>query len=210
LPEAALAAQTACDHLRKVITEGQTPLPGDIAETTDPFEILTYATDYLGRDTGIRVEAELTQLEGSAAANAKPVPYVDDAIRACYESGRSVTVVSRNRARAVEPYLRRHHMTHMISSLIARNVPDPRTVSYPHLIERATVELDTDPALCALVCTTVDAVSQTEVSGAYRIAYAHSALGRDALSSAGASATIMSLADLTLRLRAQCLVPRDD
>jgi beta-phosphoglucomutase-like phosphatase (HAD superfamily) len=198
-------AHGACDDLRKVIAEGQTLLPADIAETADPFEILAYASDYLGHDMGIRVEAELTQLEDSAAANAEPVPYVDDAIRACYESGRSVTVVSRNRARAVEPYLRRHHLTHMISSVIARNVPDPGTVSYAHLIERAVAELHTDPALCAFVCTTADAVSQTEVSGVYRIGYARSALDRQTLSSAGASATIMSLADLTLRLRAQPL-----
>jgi hypothetical protein len=96
-------------------------------------------------------------------------------------------------------------MTHMLTSIIARDVPDPRTVSYAHLIERATAALSAAPATCGLVCTTADAVSETENSGAYRIAYAHSSEDRDSLAVAGASATIMSLADLMLRLRAQPL-----
>ena len=76
-------AIAACDHLRKAIPQQETPpLPTDVADTTDPFNILIYAAGYLGRGRAIRVEAELTQLEDSAAANAVPAPYIDDTIQA--------------------------------------------------------------------------------------------------------------------------------
>ena len=201
-----LTATSACDHLRKVITDqGEPPLPADVAGTTDPFEVLKYAADYLGQDMAIRAEAELTKLEDSAATTAVPMPYVDDAVRACRESGRSVTVVSKNRTRAVKLYLSRHEMTRMIGRIVAREVPDMSTVGQARLIERAADELNAEPATCALLCPTVDAIRETETSGVHRIAYVRTAEDRERLAAAGASATITSLADLALRLRARPL-----
>ena len=189
-------ATSACDHLRKVITDQrEPPLPADVAGTTDPFEVLKYAADYLGQDMAIRAEAELTKLEDNAATTAVPMPYVDDAVRACRESGRSVTILSKNRTRAVKLYLSRHEMTRMIG-IVAREVPDVSTIGQARLIERAADELNAEPATCALLCPTVDAIRETETSGAHRIAYARTAEDRERLAAAGASATITSLSDL--------------
>jgi len=198
-------AMSACDRLRKAIIEQQTSLPPEITGTTDPLDVVVYAADYLGRDAAIRAEAELTQLEYGAAANANPVPYIDDTIRASRESGRSVNIVSQNRARAVKRYLSRHDLTQLIASVTAREVPDVAMVSYERLIERATAGLGIDPAACTFICTTADAIRETESNGVYRIGYARTMHDYDSLVSAGASAIVTSLADLTLRLRAQPL-----
>ena len=54
--------------------------------------------------------------------------------------------------------------------IVAREVPDVSTIGQARLIERAADELNAEPATCALLCPTVDAIRETETSGAHRIA----------------------------------------
>jgi len=202
---AGTTAAPACDQLRQLITGQGISIPPDVGRITDPVGILGYIADHLSPDIAVHAEAELAQFEDSAATSALPVPYVDDAIHACRDSGRSATIVGRNGTQAINLYLSTHQLTDMISGIIARDVPDISTIGHARLIERATEQLKATPDTCALICTTVEAIRDTEPSGAYRIAYARTFEDRDALESAGASATIMSLADLSLRLRARPL-----
>ena len=132
------------------------------------------------------------------------MPYVHDVVSACRESGRSVTIISQNATRAVKLYLNRP-MTRMIDRIVAREVPDVSTVGQARLIRRAGDELNAESATCAPALRHRRSHREDETSGAHRIAYARTAEDRDRLASAGASATITSLADLALRLRARPL-----
>ena len=68
----------------------------------------------------------MTGQELAAVATAAPTPYVHDVVTACQNSGRSVSVVSNNSARAVHAYLARHGLDDRISSRDRTDQPRPR------------------------------------------------------------------------------------
>jgi len=199
----ALQDISACDHLRNAITDRGLPLPADVTGTTDPLEVLSYATD-ANREMAIRLESELTQLESDAVTDAILTPHVHDVVTACQESGRSVTIISDNAIRAVKLYLNAHDLSRIGGNVVAREVADPSKVRpATRLIERASSDLKAAPSSCALVCTTVEAIEATQIDGACSIAYARTSKDHDHLASAGAGVIITSLAHLALRLRAR-------
>jgi beta-phosphoglucomutase-like phosphatase (HAD superfamily) len=89
-----------------------------------PIEVFTYAAT-ISTDLAARVEAEMTGQELAAVATAAPTPYVHDLVTAGQNSGRSVSVVSNNSARAVHAYLGRHGLDDRISLVVARTSHDP-------------------------------------------------------------------------------------
>ena len=94
----------------------------------------------------------MTDQELAAVATAAPTPYVHDVVTASQNSGRSVSVVSNNSARAVHAYLTRHGLDDRISLVIARTSHDPALLKpSPHLITQAVETLDAEPGECTLV-----------------------------------------------------------
>ena len=88
----------------------------------------------------------MTDQELAAVATAAPTPYVHDVVTACQNSGRSVSVVSNNSARAVHAYLARHGLDDRISLVVARTSHDPALLKpSPHLITQAVEALDAEP-----------------------------------------------------------------
>jgi hypothetical protein len=74
--------EPVADDLRAVITRKEIALPAAIENTTDWFEILSYAVS-VGPDVGASVEAALTELETKAVTTASPTPYIQDVITQC-------------------------------------------------------------------------------------------------------------------------------
>ncbi len=104
---AGLKPETVAAKLRDILTGQDIQLPADIAATTDPFDVFTYAAT-ISPDLAATVEATMTELELAAVPTADPTAHVHDVITACRESGRTLTIVSNNSAQAVHAYLTRH------------------------------------------------------------------------------------------------------
>ena len=84
----------------------------------------------------------------------------------------------------------------------AGNAPD--SFAKESLIGRALNALSADPATCALVAESASVLASAQASGIATIAYARTPAVRN-LTSARPEATVTSLADLVLRLRAHPL-----
>ena len=203
---AGLPAHIIADRLRKLLGD-HTRLPADIARTPDPIEVFTYAAT-INTDLAARVEAEMTGQELAAVATAAPTPYVHEVVTACQNSGRSVSIVSNNSARAVHAYLARHGLDDRISLVVARTSHDPALLKpSPYLITQTVEALDAEPGECTLVGDSVTDIQGARLAGVQSIGYANQPGQRERLSEAGAGATINSLADLALKIRARVVSP---
>jgi phosphoglycolate phosphatase len=198
---AGLPAATVADRLRKHIP-GDIQLPDHIADTADPLEVFTWSAAISGH-LAARIEAELTDLEVTAAATAQPTPYVHEVVSACRDSGRSLAVVSNNSARAVHAYLTQHGLDDRILIVVARTSHDPALLKpSPHLIQQAIDVLEAEPGECTLVGDSTTDVQGAQLAGIESIGYANKPGKHERLAAAGAGAVITSMAELALKLRA--------
>jgi phosphoglycolate phosphatase len=203
---AGLPAVTVADRLRKLFGD-HAQLPDEIGRTEDPLEVFAYAAT-VSEDLAARVETEMTDQELAAVATAAPTPYVHEVVTACQTSGRSVAVVSNNSSRAVHSYLARHGLDDRISLVVARTNHDPALLKpSPHLITQAVGALNAEPGECTLVGDSVTDVQAARLASVRSIGYANQPGKRERLTAAGAGATINSLADLALTLRAHVANP---
>jgi HAD superfamily hydrolase (TIGR01549 family) len=200
---AGLPAPQVADQLRKLFTGHQ--LPEDVQRTGDPLEVFAYAGT-VNPDLAARVEAEMADLEVTAAATAKPTPYIHEVLDACRESARIVAVVSNNGVRAVKAYLDRQSLSDNIRLVVARTSHDPALLKpSPHLIEKAVHALDADPAATALVGDSITDIEGAKRTGIDSIGYANKPGKYEHMTQAYAGAVITSMADLALSLRARPL-----
>jgi myo-inositol-1(or 4)-monophosphatase len=201
---AAMPADTA-DQLR-AIASAETPNPAPaIAVTDDPIEIIARAVA-ISPTLAARLDAQLTSLEVGAARTARPAAYVHEALAACRDSGRTPAVISRHSGQAVSSYLDQHGLADQARSITAIvSFPPGHLQTMPHLLEDAIHALGATPAGCALITATETGIETACGVGAHAIGYATTPATAECLTAAGAEATIPSLADLTLRLRARPL-----
>jgi beta-phosphoglucomutase-like phosphatase (HAD superfamily) len=203
---AGLPAATIASRLRKILGD-HAQLPGQIARTEDPFAVFAYAAT-ISEDLAARVEAEMTGQELTAVPTATPTPYVHEVVTACQNTGRSIAVVSNNSARTVHAYLTRHGLDDRIGLVIARTSPDPRLLKpSPYLITQAMDALDAEPGQCALVGDSVTDIQAAHLASVHSIGYANQPGMRERFAAAGVGATIDSLAELALGLRARVANP---
>lgn len=200
---AGLPAPAVADQLRKLFTDQDIPLREDVASNPDPMQVFAYAGT-ISAELAARVEAEMTDLEVTATATAKPTPYIHDVLAACRESGRTVAVVSNNAERAVRTYLVRHGLDDRIGHVFARTSHDPALLKpSPHLIEKAVQALNADPTATALVGDSITDIEGAHLAGIASIGYANKPGKFERMSAARAEAVIATLADLALSLRAR-------
>jgi phosphoglycolate phosphatase len=192
------------ERLRETITRQGVYLPQEIEDTGNWFEIFSFAAS-VSVDLAARIESELTELECAAVATAVPTAHVNDVITACRDSARSVAVISNNSEKAVRSYLAAHDLDSQIDLIAARASCDPATLKpSPYLIEQAASKLGTSASACVLVGDSPADIQSAREAGALCIGYAYTSRDRQQLTAAGANAIVLSMADLTLRLRA-CL-----
>lgn len=192
----------AANQLRSLV-KGEVPAP--VAATRDPFAVLAWAAqaDQAAAD---KADRELSGLEIIAADSAHPAGYIHETLAACRDSGRTASIVSRRSAAAVAAFLDRHDLTdHIQYVLAAGSYPPGHLQTLPHLLEDVFQTYGTEPGACAVITVSPDSVSTVRIAGAEVIGYAATSEHAQKLASAGASCTVQSLADLTLRLRARPL-----
>ena len=199
------AMPDAAEQLRTTLHTERADLPPAIAETSDPFEILTYAAA-IDPTLGKRIDAQLTTIEVTAAATARPAAYVHETLAACRDSGRKPAVVSRHSTEAVGSYLASHGLAdHLRHVTAAPSYPPGHLQPGPHLIQDTIRSLGASPAECALITASVASIYTAQNAGTQSIGYATEPSTSERLTDAGARCVIPSLADLTLRLRARPL-----
>jgi HAD superfamily hydrolase (TIGR01662 family) len=197
---AGLPAPEVAEELRKLFTPEQ--LTDTAKNTPDPIEVFIQAAE-VSPELAARVEAEMTDLEVTAATTAKPTPYVHEVLAGCRESGRTVAVVSNNSARAVNAYLDRHGLSYGIALVVARTSHDPALLKpSPHLLEIAVEKLAADPAATALVGDSLTDIEAAHRAGIASIGYANKPGKHEAMTELQAGAVITSMSDLALSLRA--------
>jgi len=196
-------ARLAADRLRAILAAHTPDQPGTIAATADPLAVLAYAAT-VSFELAQEAEAELTRCELDAAATAQPAGYSHDVITSAREGHRTVTVISACSARAVHAYLDRASLDELVDLVIGRAGDAPDSAAEQKLIGRALNALRADPATCALVADSASLLAGARANDVATITYARRPAVRN-LTSAHAEATITSLADLVLRLRAHPL-----
>jgi HAD superfamily hydrolase (TIGR01549 family) len=197
-----LPAPSVADHLRKMIAGQSVQLPEEIERTPDPMEVFAFAGT-VSPELAARVEAELTKQEVAAVATAEPTPYIHEVLAACRESGRITAVVSNNSERAVQTYLARHGLDDRTGPVFARTSHDYTLLKpSPHLIQKAVDSVGADPAATALVGDSITDIEGSRQAGIDSIGYANKPGKYDRMIAAGADATVITLAELALKLRA--------
>jgi phosphoglycolate phosphatase len=165
------------------------------------MEVFTWSATISG-ELAARIEAELTDQEVAAVATAESTPYVHEVIAACRASGRSLTVVSNNSARAVSTYLTHHGLADRIQLVIARTSHDPALLKpSPHLIQRAVDTLGADARECVLVGDSTTDIEAAGRSTLQSFGYANKPGKRERLVVAGADAVVSSLSELVPKIR---------
>ena len=192
-------ARLAADRLREILAPHIREIPSAVATATDPLAVLAYAAG-ISPQLAEQADAELTRYELSAAATAQPAGYSHDVIASAREGHRTITVISGS-ARAVLAYLDRASLDELVGLVVGRTGDAPEAAAERHLVGRALSALSADPATCTLVAESASVLASARASGIATIAYARTQAVQN-LTSAHAEATVTSLADLVLRLRA--------
>jgi phosphoglycolate phosphatase len=196
---AGLPASTVAEKLRQLFTD---ELPDEIANTADPIEVFTYSAT-VSDEMAALVEAEMADLEVTAAPTAEPTPYVHEVIASARESDRIIGVVSNNSARAVNAYLDRHGLSGGIRLVVARTSPDPALLKpNPYLVQEAIRGLEAEAANSTLVGDSFTDIEAAHRAGVASVGYANKAGKWEQMAQLRAGAVITSMADLALSLRA--------
>jgi beta-phosphoglucomutase-like phosphatase (HAD superfamily) len=198
-----MPADTA-DQLRAIVRTEVNDLPPSVAKTGDPVEVLAYAAT-ISPALATRVDAQLTEIETTVSPDATGAAYLDDALAACRDSGRSTAVIGRCSADAIQ--------AHLAANGFPANIRGNGPTSYPpghldplhELLTDTLHVLNAHPSECALITATIEGVQAAHDTGLQLIGYATTPTISDRLTAAGATCIIPSLADLTLRLRARPL-----
>jgi myo-inositol-1(or 4)-monophosphatase len=193
------------DRLRALI-EAETSWPSALRPgADDPHAVLNRAAS-VSDALAARVDTKLTSAEMTAVAGAVPAGHIHDVVAACRDSGRVPAIVSSRSASAVQAWLTRYGLADQIRHICAPGGYPPGHLQPLHqLISQAVRDLGADPAECALITAGKPETVTASSAGLYVIGYARTVADHDRLTSAGATAIIPSLADLTLRLRARPL-----
>lgn len=193
----------AADRLRALARQELGYLPSGVAETDDLSGILA-AVAAVSSESGAVVDAAITEIELSAAAGAGPSGYAHETIAACRDSGRTPVIVSRHSGRAVDDWLARYGLDEQIRHVFAvGRYPPGHLASGGDQAGNAVEALGATAGQCVLITASPDDIRATRARGVRCIGYAPDRPAAERLTAAGADAVVLSLADLTLRMRAR-------
>jgi len=183
-------------NLLRILAASDVTAPAHIADTSDPFEVLRYATT-VGTPLAHRIEDHLRAAEVDATRTAKPAPHARELIDAWRRHGRLAAIVSNNSSAAVAAYLAAHHL--YVDLVVGRTSPDATLLKpSPHLDLTAMRALgDHEADSYVLVGDSVTDIVAAHHAGIHSIGYSNAPGKHQALSHAGADIVIDDLATLS-------------
>jgi myo-inositol-1(or 4)-monophosphatase len=189
------------DRLRRLAHDEGIQAPAD----GDSFDILAAVAGHHPK-LAAALDTELASTELAAVAHATVPGYLHEALAACRDSGRTPAVIGRQAADAVHAYLAKHGLSDQAAIVITTSAyPPGHLQTVAHLLEDTIGALQATPGECALITASPASIDAAQGIGAHAVGYARTPADREHLTDAGATCTIPSLADLTLRLRARPL-----
>jgi phosphoglycolate phosphatase-like HAD superfamily hydrolase len=185
------------DTLRDRLGRHRVEPPAEVRQTWDPLAVLRFVFQLGNADLTAVIEDILVQGEVEAALLANPTPHAHDVIRACYETGRRLVVVSNNSARAIEAYLNRHHLAGDITAVVGRTHSRPDLMK-PNRepVDQALRILGMRPHTCVLIGDSITDIEVAHTTGVRSIGYAKAPGRRASLLAAEPDAVTDSMADL--------------
>jgi HAD superfamily hydrolase (TIGR01549 family) len=164
---ASYVAQELRNHLSRHHPE---PLPADIRNTNDPFEILYYAAE-LGATQAARVELILQACETAAVTSARINPHTRLLIEKWNQLGLPLAIVSNNSFKAIKHYVELLNLPSEIE-IFARSSSNVKHLKpSPYLLECAVEELGLQPASCAFIGDSESDLLAGEAAGVPVIGY---------------------------------------
>ncbi|HUR04461.1 MAG TPA: HAD-IA family hydrolase [Nonomuraea sp.] len=183
------------DQLRQILADdSRTKLPEAVATSTDPFDVLNYAS-MLGADEARYVEAAFTAHEVNAITTATPTKGAHELIRTWHASGRKIAIVSNNSTLAIDAYLNFYKLHTSIDFVSARTTADTTFLKpSPHLIYQAISALSAAPEDCVFIGDSTTDIDASSAAGIMSIGYANKLGKSETL--AAAEVVIESMVDL--------------
>ena len=190
------------DQMRAALPPG-TDIPAELRDTPDPLVILRWTAQHTPHDLAAQVDQASTAGEVAAAKVADLTGGVRELLQACAEVGRPVVIASNNAEAAIETFLHRFELRHLVQAVLARIPGQPDLMKpHPSVIERALNRLDQPAHRCVLLGDSITDVQVSRTTGIRCIGYAKTPTRGRELHLAGADAITDSnaaLADLIRR-----------
>jgi HAD superfamily hydrolase (TIGR01509 family) len=169
----------------------------DVAEESDPLEVLRGAGARADKDLTAAVEDALVAAEVRAVSTAEPTPYGREVIVAARQLGTPIAVVSNNSPQAVDAYLRAHRLSGHIALVVGRAYANPaRMKPNPVPILDAAKALGVEPGLCLLVGDSLSDIEGAQAAGVRVVGYANKPAKELVFREAGADAVVTTMREV--------------
>ncbi|TCC19419.1 HAD family hydrolase [Kribbella speibonae] len=189
------------DATRTVLEAAGVQLSESVNATSDHLAVLRFAASNAPA-TLEAVERTAVQGEVDAARLAVPTPGAADFLAVCHEARRPVIVVSNNSADAVEAYLDKHDLRHLVRQILGRPYGNPSLMKpHPELVRRALAILDEQPQSCVMIGDSVTDIVVSQTAGVRSIGYAKTPERGIELQRAGADAVTTDMTALAEAVR---------
>ena len=176
-------------------------VPAEVAQETDPLEVLRWAGGNGEPSVVVAVEDALCAAELRAAASSEPTPYGREVIVAAKQAGLPVAIVSNNSAPAIVSYLAAHRLAGHVAAILGRAHAEPaRMKPSPEPILAAASALAADPGRCLLVGDSLSDIEGAAAAGVRVVGYANKPHKHRQFEAAGADAVIGSMRDVAALL----------
>ncbi|MEV4201279.1 HAD family phosphatase [Micromonospora globbae] len=194
------APQVARELLDLLASQGLA-LTDELAEESDPLEVLRQTGSSTNQELTRLVEDALIAAEVKAASTAEPTAYGREVIVAARQLHLPIAVVNNNSPQTVDTYLREHRLSQHVAKTVGRAYADPsRMKPNPAPIFDASVSLGVVPALCVLVGDSLSDIEGAKAAGARVIGYANKPAKKAAFQAAGADALVTSMRQIAVAL----------
>ncbi|MFD5564966.1 HAD family hydrolase [Kitasatospora griseola] len=190
---AGFSAPDVAESLRQALADlGWQAAAGGSVET-DPLALLRQVAE-VRPDLVPAADQRLTLLETEAVRSGRPNREGEAVLRACADSGRSVSIVSNNATAAIESYVEAHSLGRYVARVIGRAPGDPSSMKpSPRLLLEAIQAEGGGLADSVFVGDAVRDVEAGLAAGIGTIGYANKPGKRERLTGAGAVAVVDSM-----------------
>lgn len=194
--------QTIADKLRSVMTEIGLPMDQEVANTPDPLLVLRRAHHATTPERFHQIEDACIQGEVAATEASRPTDGAHDLIRACYDIGRPLVILSNNTPAAINAYLDRHHLTDLITGVVGRIYGKPDLMKpNPALVHQALKFVSASPAQVAFIGDSLTDLYAARDTQLRFIGFAKSPRRRRELSDAGSEALVDHMHEVAVTVR---------
>lgn len=170
--------------------------PADIAETSDPFEVLKFAAQE-DASTAEQLEERFREYEVVAVDSAPATPGTPEFLERLAAERKAVTIVSNNSAAAVRRYLQRAGLEALVHGISARDSAEiQRLKPSPYLLQQAISEVGGRSGDVVMIGDSLSDIEAARAAGTAVIAYANKPGKRERFAGLSPDGTITSMAEL--------------